>query len=345
MFVIDALGVAIGVEVSSHAAESDLRADWTRCLTERSPQQQIHLASTTESVATDLRYRLSTEVIQRAIEGRAGELLMLHAAGLSDAHGRVTAMIAASGTGKTTAVRRLGEKFGYVTDELIGIDPKLAVYGVPRPLSVVPRQRSSGTEKVSVRVDALRPHPSILQLGRLLLLDRDDTHFGPIMVENLLGIDAVKALIPHCCALPALAKPLQFLAQVIGTAGLRRVRYREADDLAALLNQDDGWPRDAVSHSHQTWRTVSSTRTHGPGWRRNQVDDVLACGGEALLLVGAQPIHLSALGLAVWEALGRSGDLDAIVASVVATFGPAPEARDVVLQALVTLRDAGAVSH
>lgn len=67
---------------------------------------------------------LTTQDITRAlIAAQIGTLLMLHAGAVSDpVTGRSLVYVAAGGTGKTTLTRRLGQRFGYLTDETVGID-------------------------------------------------------------------------------------------------------------------------------------------------------------------------------------------------------------------------------
>ena len=66
---------------------------------------------------------LSIDVTLAALAQRAGELLLLHAAGLAAPDGGgVVVLVGPSGRGKTTAARVLGRHFRYVSDESIGID-------------------------------------------------------------------------------------------------------------------------------------------------------------------------------------------------------------------------------
>lgn len=62
---------------------------------------------------------------------------MMHAAGVVDEAGRVVALVGPSGRGKTTAARTLAARYGYVSDETIGIDAQGNVLPYRKPLSII----------------------------------------------------------------------------------------------------------------------------------------------------------------------------------------------------------------
>ncbi|MDX7183432.1 hypothetical protein SJ321_24440, partial [Enterobacter hormaechei] len=74
----------------------------------------------------------------RAIESARGTHLMFHAACLAAPDtGAAIVLAAASGTGKTTATRRLGPHYAYLTDETAIVDPAdRSVTPYPKPLSL-----------------------------------------------------------------------------------------------------------------------------------------------------------------------------------------------------------------
>ena len=82
-------------------------------------------------------FLLAARRLASAIDQRAGEVIMLHAAGLALPDGRVVAFVAPSGTGKTTLSRTLGKAFGYVSDETVVINFDGTVTPYPKPLSVI----------------------------------------------------------------------------------------------------------------------------------------------------------------------------------------------------------------
>ena len=58
---------------------------------------------------------------------------MLHACGVADPEGAVIALVAKSGTGKTTASSQLARTFGYITDETVAIRADGTLCRIPSP--------------------------------------------------------------------------------------------------------------------------------------------------------------------------------------------------------------------
>jgi hypothetical protein len=187
----------------------------------------------------DLLQLLTQRITVTAIDTRAGECLMLHAACLANPRtGRAAAFVAAGGTGKTTLVRTLGPGRWYVTDETTVVLDDGTVVPYPKPLSL--RRTSAGLAKDEVPPSTLglTAPDGRVALGALCLLDRSDTHAGGPRVEELGTLDALVALVPQTSHLPELARPLQRLAALCESlGGVHRVAYREAADLAAVVDE------------------------------------------------------------------------------------------------------------
>ena len=84
-----------------------------------------------------------------AILEQAVVMMMLHACGLADREtGRVVALVAASGTGRTTASTSRAKTWGYVTDETVAIRDNVSVAPHPKPLSL--KQAIVGPPKTQV---------------------------------------------------------------------------------------------------------------------------------------------------------------------------------------------------
>ncbi|MFX6027812.1 hypothetical protein ABTE84_20905, partial [Acinetobacter baumannii] len=62
---------------------------------------------------------------------------MLHAAGVAGSDGAVVVLVGPSGAGKTTAIRHLAARAGYVSDETIALNATGAVLPYRKPLSVI----------------------------------------------------------------------------------------------------------------------------------------------------------------------------------------------------------------
>jgi len=261
---IDAFGVAVDVHCTGdggRALARRLREAWSRtlrpddALPSPSPvviEAIVHDEPTQVRVARargalggdttgDVMHALAGAVTVRAIDQRAGEVIMLHAAGLAMPDGRVVAFVAASGTGKTTLSRTLGTSFGYVSDETVVIDLDGTVTAYPKPLSVI-RAEHRLKRQLSPDSEGLLPAPQNLRLGRIVLLQRDASVGAPVVqdVPILAGMAELAAQVSY---LPRLEEPLRSVARVIeSTGGLQRVTYAEASDLARLMPAFAGDP-------------------------------------------------------------------------------------------------------
>lgn len=189
--------------------------------------------------------RLSQRVTLAAITARRGELWMLHAAGLALPDGRVIVLVGPSGRGKTTASRALGQNLGYVSDETVAMDADGRVYPYRKPLSII----EGGFPKVQRAPSdlALGALPDAdLHLAAIVLLDRREDAGDEPVIETLDLGDALEELVAQTSYLPDLDRPLQRIAALIAPlGGVRRVTYREAESLAAIVD-DLVAPVDAV---------------------------------------------------------------------------------------------------
>lgn len=179
---------------------------------------------------------LTREVTRRFIAAQTGRLLMFHAGAVSHPDtGASLVFVAPGGTGKTTLARTLAARYGYLTDETVGVAPSNGrIHPYPKPLSL----REGGPHKREASPDELglgqaHPQPTV---GRLVLLRRPAHHTGAPAVEELGLLDAVAALIPETSALHKLPRPLQRAEELIERTGpVLRLSYREAADLAPLV--------------------------------------------------------------------------------------------------------------
>jgi hypothetical protein len=193
----------------------------------------------------DLLQVLTQRVTLTAIDARAGNALMLHAACLADPHtGLAAAFVAPGGTGKTTLVCRLGPGRWYVTDETTLVLDDGIVVPYPKPLSVRRAPDSLYKNETAPSAVGLVAPEGPVRLGTLCLLDRDDAHAGAPEVTVLDTLDALVALVPQTSHLPEMARPLQHLAALCESlGGVHRVSYRESADLADLVDEWIGSPR------------------------------------------------------------------------------------------------------
>jgi len=204
---------------------------WSHCLTDSTEQspREVHWQAADPMTGMHL---LSQEVTRAAIDARAGEAFMLHAAAIADPNSGVTlAVVGASGAGKTTWVETHGPNRRYLSDETVLITHDLEIVGIPKPLSIGHRgiKRQCPPEEFGlVKSDGIE------KLAGLWLLDRDGT--APAALTEVDVLDALPLLAQEASYLAAMDKPLQQMASIVtACGGLKRAHYRDATDLTGLV--------------------------------------------------------------------------------------------------------------
>lgn len=341
-----AISTAVRLEIegtgSSGAGQSRVARDWSRCLSssvEGGPATTLRLAPDPDVSPVIQDYLLTTQVTAAAIEHAAGTHLMLHACGLSDDDGRVLALVAPSGTGKSTAALTLGRSMGYVTDEVVAIDGDGHVAPFPRPVAIedagTGTKRQSGPDRLGLLVC-----PDELRIGRLVLLDRRPAHEGPPTLTQVPLAEALLELIPQTSALGALDTPLQRLGRLVDRCGgVFRLTYREIADGEPALRE----LLTASSRAEASWSVPDDLPVDADAvvWalldgrvRRAPVTDAVEIDGELLALVDGVPVRVSGIGRTVWDLAGSAPTLDELERRVVAIHGPHPEAAELVARAV-----------
>lgn len=231
---VSAFDVVVPIRAGDDFREPVLDA-WRDALTDAEP--------TTEAVEVRGRdietalHHLSPAVTTRAIDARAGELVMLHAAALADpVSGRTAVLVAASGTGKTTASLALGRSFAYLTDETAAITADGLVLPYRKPLSIIDGGHLK--KQIAPSTLGLLRTERECRLAALLVIERDPRHEGEPAVRPLDTVDAITAIAPQSSYLPSMDKPLHRLADLIHLAGgACHVTYAESADLAPVLTR------------------------------------------------------------------------------------------------------------
>ncbi len=279
---------------------------------------------------------LSGAVTLEALAHERGKAVLLHACGIALPDGRVVTFIGPSGRGKTTLSRALAGHYGYVSDESIAIGDDLTVYPYRKPLSVV--RPGLPKEQVSPSAAGLRDLPDVpLSLAALVLIERDESLAAPV-VEHLHFVDAVEPLVAQASYLADLPGSVVTLARLCDrSGGIRRVRYAEAGSVADVIDQ-----LAATGPAQEPWtpRTLAVVAADGSDASADAVDygDVMVVLSDRTLRV------LEGIAPAVLRAVSEgAGDVDAVVASVVAQMGPPPggDATAQVAVVLQELADAG----
>lgn len=204
---------------------------WHQCLVDSAEPapRQVHWRGSDAKTGMHL---LSQDVTRAAIDARAGEAFMLHAAAIADPDsGATLAVVGASGAGKTTWVQTHGHNRRYLSDETVLITPDLRILGVPKPLSLGHR----GLKKQRAPEDfGLVESDGTEHLVGLWLIDRDGTM--PAQLKEVELLDALPLVAEQASYLTAMDRPLQQMASILtACGGLSRAHYREAADLTDLV--------------------------------------------------------------------------------------------------------------
>ncbi|WP_235423545.1 hypothetical protein [Pseudarthrobacter chlorophenolicus] len=275
------------------------------CVAFQTPMQGVEEFELGASSFEELAENLTSRLTVAAILANAGKLTMLHACAVADlTTGAVVALVAKSGTGKTTAASVLGKTYGYVTDETVAIRPDGSVVPYPKPLSV---KQGAGAPKRQVGpadLELLKAPPG-LQLSSMVLLDRvvAAEPVTPVLRRVPLA-DAVMALIPDSSSQGKIDQPLQSLCRLIGSiGGVWQVTYSEATDLPEALAPLFG----KQLHTEQEWEpraSLAATAGELPAnfVRRAGHKDAVAIGDQLLVMLDSGIVQLAGIGPAIWEA-------------------------------------------
>lgn len=310
---VDVLGTPVEVAGPSGMV-GRVAQQWSRCRTTAEPTHHVELLTWLEP---DIReYTLVSGLNLLGIQMTAGQRVNLHAAGLSGPDGRVAALVAASGTGKTTAARVLGTRLGYVTDECVSVDPaSLAVLPYPKPLSVVVAPPDSAVEaaqerKRQVGPDELglaEPEPS-LRLGAVILLDRTETSGTPTLTSVDL-VDALEVLAPQTSSAAVLPHPLHTLAGLVArTGGVHRLTYAEIADATELITTHlASVAPQAERHVHVPGAPGGALEWPGHGLLVAAAHhDAVVAGDTALVMTGGgRLVRASGAAATVWTCVQR----------------------------------------
>lgn len=181
---------------------------------------------------------LSSRVTQAGLEQLVGKAWLLHACALSHPEtGATVVLVAASGTGKTTAATTLGRRFGYLTDETAVVMRDGSVVPFPKPLSLLvdgkrPKKQVSPTEL------GLGATPDSGRLVAVALLQRDP-EAQDVRVEEVPTVEALAFLAEQTSSLHLLDDPLSTVAELLRErGGARRLVYAECRDLESVVA---GW--------------------------------------------------------------------------------------------------------
>ncbi len=348
--LVRALGVVVAIAAPDEETRERLARQWSRAVVVEPDQDPVATVDVpkgvSDSVAGD--YGLTTRVTLAALKATAGKRVNLHAGGVADEQGRLLALVAASGTGKTTATRVLSSRLGYVTDETVSIDPDGAVHAYPKPLSVIVDPASKfRKEQLSPDDLSLLPAPETTTLARLVILERGAD--GPPGLRTMRTAEAVLQLVEQSSSLSQLPRPLRTLVDLVHRCGgVRGLTYTEieehVDDLVALLEAREA-PADSKDLVwHDGLDEFPLLGSEGPFLARRRFVEAVEIGDELVVLTRSQAWLLADLTAAIWLELAQPSTLTELVTAAQTRFGAHDDAEAVVRAAVSTLVDEGLVA-
>lgn len=295
---------------------------------------------------------LTSSVTLLAINARVGQSIMFHAAGLADpATGGAIALIAASGTGKTTASLKLGTSLNYLTDETVFLDGR-DILPYPKPLSVI-REPETPKEQVSPDDAGLRPTPERAPLRALALIERVDSldEPGGIRVTRLGAIESLHALVPHMSGAPSLPHPLTDILELLeDLQGLIRITFENSADLLPTIRELlHTWPtgytlprvEEVPFHTEETPPPASDA----PLYRRRPVRQAALVDDHLMVMLKDTLLEISELGEPIWSAAYGWRTIAEITAAVEDELGEHPDAVNIITQAVDELTDRGVLER
>jgi hypothetical protein len=348
------MGEVVAIEVPDQATRDRLARQWSRAVVasyDGAPAANVRAERGDPDTEAALDYGLTSRVTVAALRATAGRRVNLHAGGVADDRRRVLAVVAGSGTGKTTATLALAHRLGYVSDETVSIDPDGSVAPHPKPLSViVDPDRRHHKEQLSPDDLGLLATPDEGRLARLVVLHRGGN--GVRGLSRLRTADGMLQLIEQSSSLAQLPRPLRTLHALLEQCGgVWALTYDEItdhlDELVALLaDVRNGYepPPSLRWHDGEDEPRLELEPT-GPLLTRLPWVEAVEVGDELIVLTQSKATLLADLTATVWLQLSRPCSLDELVRAAERRHGPHERAEEIVLAAVATLEQEQLVSR
>ncbi len=337
LLTVSALGVTVGITFPSSAGEQVkelTRSAWSGALLEgAAPDAVVALKEQNDARALE---GLSTDVTLAAISEQRRNLLLFHAGGIASGRDAI-AFVGPSGRGKTTLMAALARKYGYITDETVGVDADLAVYPYRKPLSII---RGPGPKvQVPPRELGLCDLPRTpLRLAALVILDRNPTA-KDVRIERIPFAEAVPDLITEMSYLFDLAAPMQRLASLAeGVGGVLRLTYAEASHLHDIVPALLGHAKLA-----ERWEPAAPPSASAPHALNTDALDAVSDGNNVVVFTPSKTVHvLTGIAPQIWASTLANHTREEMIDAVVERYGDAPgSAPEYVDAAIAKLIDAG----
>lgn len=278
--------------------------------------------------------RLAVDLTLHLLREYAGTAHLLHAAVLGDASShRALALVAPSGTGKTTAARFLGEHITYLTDETAVVMPDRSIRPYPKPLSIIedaqqPKVQHNPAD-FGLRVIAADDYS--FHLHRIVVLNRVKGKKVVPSIEPLPLAEALLTISEQSSGLMITERGLEVLAGLlVETGGAVKLTYSEITDalplILSLLHQDqDQLPESEVGFTYLPAANFLVNSDTPDLYQRSEGSTGLVCQDRYLVAQGNSISEVSIYAWDCWEMLAQPLPKTEIHARLQELYGPIPE--------------------
>ncbi|MBS1699368.1 MAG: hypothetical protein JST25_13310 [Actinobacteria bacterium] len=303
-------------------------------------------------------YAFSRAVTQAAIDRHAGSALLFHAAGLTSADGqRGVVLVAASGTGKSTAASRLGQHLGYLSDELVMLDAQQRLQGLPKPLSIVVPGFPGSKDELSPDELGLGPTPGAPPLLSALVCLSRSPDAGAPHLQAITMHDLIAETVSQTSSLWRVDHPLQQLALAAEKAGgPYRLHYSEIAEaeplLLELFDRPDAGARAWVAHTpgeNQRW-TARDPGAVGDAQGLDGVyvvrapwTDAIEHDGEVSILAGQNFTRIAGIAATIWLSSAVATGFTELLTELTREHGEHSAAAELLRAALIELANRGVI--
>ncbi len=343
------MGVTIAIECDDLDTYGRVTGQWSRAVVDVAGEPSggtVRAPAATGESARARDYVLTTQVTLAALRATAGDRYNLHAGALADGQGRVLAIVAPSGTGKTTTTRLLAERLDYLSDETVSIAPDGVVYPHAKPLSVI-TDPDQPRDKAQLSPDdlGLRPTPDTGRLARFVVLRRGVPE--PRGLVHLEPVEGLMLLIEQSSSVSRSTDPLVTLLSLVDAAGgVWALEYDEInehlDDLVRLLAEEIApvdRPRPPHHPGNGTPIEVASNQLHRMPW-----SDAIELDDELLVLLEERAVRLDNLMATLWLALDAPRTVAELAVPAQERHGDHPDALDLIEKAAAVMAEQGLVA-
>lgn len=310
------------------------------------PQAQVSQVNTKDPLYA--AERLTVEVTLHLLQALVGQAHLLHAAALGDpTTGRAIALVAPSGTGKTTASRSLGQHLVYLTDETAVIQPDGTIRPYPKPLSII---EEGATYKVqydpaTLGMTVADPTDRTYTLSSIVLLNRKPEAAVTPSLSRLPLTDALTQVIGQSSGTQLQERGLPKMADLLNSVGgAHQLTYTDINDalplLQGLLQGTDPTPQQRENYTYtpaQNSDFTSSNTLH-----RALNSDGLTIGDRTLIASQGTLTEVSIFAWDCWEQTGPGTTPDTLYQTLQELYGEIP--RDQFDTNLEALKAAGILS-